>query len=87
MNGSSVNYIRPINFFDWCTPIFVCTFAYLHIMYKYNSNNRLWKLQVSIKMMRKNKNRVSSTFIHHLVDCSPFWTLPKPTPWGHGGRS
>lgn len=71
MNGSSANYIRSINFFDWCTPI-LCSFAYLHITYKYNSNNRLWKLQVSIKRMRKNKSRVSNTFIHHPDRFGPF---------------
>lgn len=59
-------------FFDWCTPIIVCTFAYLHIMYTYNSNNRLRELQVSIRRMRKNKNRISNTFIHHPDGLRPF---------------
>lgn len=65
MNGSSINYIGSINFFDWCTPIIICMLAYLHIMYTYNKNIHDGNCKVSIKRMSKSKNRISNTFIHH----------------------
>lgn len=62
----------------------VCTVVYLQIIRSTTAIIDYGSCKISMKRTRKNKNRGSHAFSHHLDG----WLLPhKLTPWGPEGRA